>query len=180
MLEDLKMMITRFLLLLIFYTVLIGCTSIPENINPVTGFDENRYLGKWYEIARLDHAFERGLSHVTAEYHLRSDGGIEVTNRGFSNTENKWKEASGKAYFVGKRNTGHLKVSFFGPFYSSYIIFDLDKDDYRYAYVTGYNKSFLWFLSREPIVSPSVKERFVQKSRELGFETDALIFPVQH
>ncbi|MDR4650861.1 MAG: lipocalin family protein [Nitrosomonas sp.] len=173
-------MITRFLLLLIFYTVLIGCTSIPENINPVTGFDENRYLGKWYEIARLDHAFERGLSHVTAEYHLRSDGGIEVTNRGFSNTENKWKEASGKAYFVGKRNTGHLKVSFFGLFYSSYIIFDLDKDDYRYAYVTGYNKSFLWFLSREPIVSPSAKERFVQKSRELGFETDALIFPVQH
>src|SRR5690606_31659515 len=105
---------------------------------------------------------------------------IEVTNRGFSNTENKWREASGKAYFVGKRNTGHLKVSFFGPFYSSYIIFDLDKGDYRYAYVTGYNKSFLWFLSREPIVSPSVKERFVQKSRELGFETDALIFPVQH
>lgn len=180
MLEDLKMMITRLLLLLIFYTVLIGCTSIPENINPVTGFDENRYLGKWYEIARLDHAFERGLSHVTAEYHLRSDGGIEVTNRGFSNTENKWKEASGKAYFVGKRNTGHLKVSFFGPFYSSYIIFDLDKDDYRYAYVTGYNKSFLWFLSREPIVSPSAKERFVQKSKELGFETDSLIFPVQH
>lgn len=173
-------MTTRLLLLFIFYTVLTGCTSIPENISPVTDFDENRYLGKWYEIARLDHAFERGLSHVTAEYFLRSDGGIGVTNRGFSNTENKWKEASGKAYFVGKRNVGHLKVSFFGPFYSSYIIFDLDKDDYRHAYITGYNKSFLWFLSREPIVSHATKERFIQKSKELGFETDALIFPAQH
>lgn len=174
------MKITRLLSLFLFYTVLSSCTSIPENINPVRSFDENRYLGKWYEIARLDHSFERGLSHVTAEYHLRSDGGIEVTNRGFSITENRWKEASGRAYFVGKRDVGHLKVSFFGPFYSSYIIFDLDKDDYQYAYITGYNKSFLWFLSREPIVSHALKERFIQKSKELGFETDALIFPAQH
>ncbi|MDC8446011.1 MAG: lipocalin family protein [Nitrosomonas sp.] len=174
------MKITRLLSLFLFYTVLSGCTSIPKNINPVRSFDENRYLGKWYEIARLDHSFERGLSHVTAEYHLRSDGGIGVTNRGFSITENKWKEASGKAYFVGKRNVGHLKVSFFGPFYSSYIIFDLDRDDYRYAYITGYNKSFLWFLSREPIVSHALKEQFIQKSKELGFKTDTLIFPAQH
>jgi len=174
------MTITRLLFLLLFYFILIGCTSIPENISPVKDFDENRYLGKWYEIARLDHSFERGLSHVTAEYHLRSDGGIEVINRGFSSAENKWKEASGKAYFVGKRNNGHLKVSFFGPFYSSYIIFDLDKENYQHAYITGYNKSFLWFLSREPIVSHALKELFIQKSKELGFETDALIFPAQH
>jgi apolipoprotein D and lipocalin family protein len=175
-----EMTTTRLLLLLLFHFILIGCTSVPENISPVKDFDENRYLGKWYEIARLDHSFERGLSHVTAEYHLRSDGGIGVTNRGFSITENKWKEASGKAYFVGERNNGHLKVSFFGPFYSSYIIFDLDKESYQYAYITGYNKSFLWFLSRQPIVSPALKERFIQKTKELGFETENLIFPVQH
>ena len=135
----------KFLLSLLSFS-LIGCTGMPEGVVPVKDFDESRYLGKWYEIARLDHSFERGLSHVTAEYELRSDGGIKVINRGFSATKNKWKEAEGKAYFVGNRDKGHLKVSFFGPFYGSYIVFGLDQDNYQYAFISSYNTSYLWLF----------------------------------
>ncbi len=149
---------------------------MPEGVVPVKNFDESRYLGKWYEIARLDHSFERGLSHVTADYELCSDGGIKVTNRGFSAAKNKWKEAEGKAYFVGKRDEGHLKVSFFGPFYGSYIVFDLDQDNYQHAFISSYNTSYLWLLSRTPTVSADLIERFIEKSKELGFDTNELIF----
>lgn len=93
---------------------LAGCTGIPENVKPVVDFDLQRYLGKWYEIARLDHSFERGLSHVTATYTLREDGGVRVTNRGYSDKNHQWKEAEGKAYFVQGPDVGYLKVSFFG------------------------------------------------------------------
>lgn len=153
---------------------------MPEGVVPVKNFNVSRYLGKWYEIARLDHSFERGLSNVTAEYELRSDDGINVINRGFLAEENKWKVAEGKAYFVGSRDEGHLKVSFFGPFYGSYIIFDLDQENYQYAFVSSYNTSYLWLLSRTPTVSEDVKERFVEKSKELGFDTNALLFTEQN
>ena len=113
-----------------------GCTGVPRNIDPVQDFELERYLGKWYEIARLDHSFESGLSQVTADYQRRDDGGVSVLNRGYSNREG-WDSAQGKAYFVGDKSTGHLKVSFFGPFYGSYIIFELDKRDYQYAFVTS-------------------------------------------
>jgi apolipoprotein D and lipocalin family protein len=94
--------------------------GMPEPVQPVTGFELKRYLGKWYEIARLDHSFEKGLSQVTAEYRLREDGDVLVFNRGFSESENEWKEAEGKAYFVNSDSEGYFKVSFFGPFYGSY------------------------------------------------------------
>jgi len=156
-----------------------GCTGLPEDVYPVDGFDINKYLGKWYEIARLDHSFERGLDKVSAEYSLRDDGGVKVTNRGFSTEDSKWQDVEGKAYFAGSENQGHLKVSFFGPFYSSYVVFELDEAGYQYAFVAGYNKSYLWLLSRTPTVSDEVFDRFVEKSRELGFDTDNLIF-VKH
>ena len=165
----------KFLLSLLSFS-LIGCTGMPEGVVPVKHFDASRYLGKWYEIARLDHSFERGLSHVTAEYELRSDGGIKVINRGFSAVKNNWKEAEGKAYFVGSRDKGHLKVSFFGPFYGSYIVFGLDQENYQYAFISSYNTSYLWLLSRTPTVSEDVREAFIKKSKELGFDTNALIF----
>ena len=169
------------LLLGIFLAVWIsGCVSIPQNIAPVDGFELNKYLGKWYEIARLDHSFERGLDNVTAEYLLRDDGGVKVINRGFSAEENKWKEAEGKAYFVRDPQKGYLKVSFFGPFYGAYIVFELDKENYQYTFVTSYDKSYLWLLARTPTVSDALLDRFVQKAAELGFETDKLIFPKQN
>ena len=124
--------------------VLVGCTGVPRGVQPVKGFKLDRYLGKWYEIARLDHSFERGLTRVTAEYSLRSDGGVKVLNRGYSPAKKAWKEAEGKAYFVTTADQGYLKVSFFGPFYGSYVIFELDHKDYQYAVVSGPNKSYLW------------------------------------
>ena len=99
-----------------------GCVSIPDGIEPVKDFQSNRYLGQWYEIARLDHSFERGLEQVTATYSMREDGGIKVINRGLDTEFQQWQEAEGKAYFVGERNEGHLKVSFFGPFYGSFYL----------------------------------------------------------
>lgn len=153
----------------------VGCTGTPEGVEPVTGFDLDRYLGKWYEIARLDHSFERGLEKVTAEYTLREDGGVKVVNRGFSKPDGEWDEAEGKAYFVGESDVGHLKVSFFGPFYGSYVIFELDREDYGYAFVAGPDKSYLWFLSRTPTVSDELLERFRRRAAELGFEVTELI-----
>ena len=166
----------RILLFFLLSLSLAGCTGMPDGVFPVKEFNESKYLGKWYEIARLDHSFERGLSNVTAEYELQGDGGIKVTNRGFSVKENKWDEANGRAYFVRERNEGYLKVSFFGPFYGSYIVFDLDQEDYQYAFVTSYNTSYLWLLSRTPTVSEEVKDRFIQKSSKLGFDVKELIF----
>ena len=110
--------------------LLTGCVGIPENVKPVENFKLENYLGKWYEIARFDHSFERGLSRVTADYSLRDDGGLKVINRGYSVKEDKWKEAEGKAYFVRESDQGYLKVSFFGPFYGSYIVFELDHENY--------------------------------------------------
>jgi apolipoprotein D and lipocalin family protein len=161
---------------LLLVLLLMGCYRTPENAQPVQSFELERYLGKWYEIARLDHSFERGLEQVTADYSLRDDGGIRVLNRGFSKEDNEWKEAEGKAYFVGDKGTGHLKVSFFGPFYSSYIIFGLDRQNYDYAFVSGPSLSYLWLLSRKTTVSQEVMDRFLEKAESLGFDTENLIY----
>lgn len=168
--------------LLIFLSILFisGCLGKPDNVTPVDDFDLNQYLGKWYEIARLDHSFERGLSKVTAEYSMREDGGVKVINRGFSAKDNEWDEAEGKAYFVNEENQGYLKVSFFGPFYGSYIVFDLDKENYQYSFVAGPNTSYLWLLSRTPTTSDELKDQFIKKAKELGFNTDELIFVEQN
>ena len=156
-----------------------GCLGLPKGVHPVKEFDLYKYLGRWHEIARLDHSFERGLDGVTAEYSLRDDGGVRVINKGFSIEENKWKEAEGKAYFVRGQDEGYLKVSFFGPFYGSYIVFELDKENYQYAFVSSNNTFYLWLLARSPNVSKEILDRFVKKSKALGFDTDGLIFVEQ-
>lgn len=168
------------LLILCLTLFLGGCLGMPESVEPVSGFDLNRYLGKWYEVARLDHSFERGLSQVTAEYQIRSDGGVSVLNRGYSAADNEWKEAEGKAFFVKGPTEGYLKVSFFGPFYGSYVVFELDPDNYSHAFVSGPNTNYLWLLSRTPSVEPEVMEKFMRMSAERGFDTDRLIFVRQH
>ncbi len=167
------------ILLLILTLFLSGCLGMPESVQPVTSFEIQNYLGKWYEVARLDHSFEEGLSKVTAEYMPRDDGGISVLNRGFSAAENKWKEAKGKAYFVNNASEGYLKVSFFGPFYGSYVIFALDSKNYEYAFVSGPNTDYLWLLSRTPTVEQSIIDTFIQMAKERGFETDQLIWVEQ-
>jgi len=163
--------------LLFFIPILIlGCVNIPENVSPVTGFDIDQYLGTWYEIARLDHSFERGLEKVTAEYSLRDDGGVKVVNKGFDPKKNRWKETIGKAYFIDDSSVGRLKVSFWGPFYGAYNIIDLDKGNYSYSLVCGPNKFYLWILAREPHMEESLKSKLVKKAKDLGFETEELIY----
>ena len=166
-------------LLLLSILLLTGCTGIPENVVPVDNFSLERYLGKWYEIARLDHSFERGLSRVTANYSMRSDGGVSVINRGYSAKDNSWKEAEGKAYFVENSDLGYLKVSFFGPFYGSYIVFELDHEDYKYSLVSGPDKSYLWILARSPEIEEATKAVLINKAAASGFDTSKLVF-VEH
>ena len=157
-------------------SALVGCTGLPDDIRPVERFELDRYLGTWHEIARLDHGFERGLAQVTADYKMREDGGVRVLNRGYAVAEQRWQQAEGRAYFVASPQQGHLKVSFFGPFYGSYVIFELDPD-YQYAFVTSYNKKYLWLLARTPTVSDHVKQRFLAQSAALGYAIDELIWP---
>ncbi len=158
-------------------TFLSGCTSAPKGIAPIEGFELSRYLGTWHEIARLDHGFERGLSQVSAEYRLRDDGGVSVINRGYSAADKSWKVAEGKAYFVESSDIGHLKVSFFGPFYGGYNIIALDRRDYSYALVCGPNRRYLWILARTPKLNPTVLQELLHKARQFGFATDLLIYP---
>ena len=155
--------------------LLTGCVSVPEGIEPVKDFKAERYLGTWYEIVRLDHSFERGMQQVTAEYSMRDDGGIKIINRGFKEAQQQWAEAEGKAYFVEDENTGYLKVSFFGPFYGSYVIFDLG-ENYEYALVTSTHNSYLWLLSRTPTLDHDIQQRLLQRIAKLGFDTEQLIF----
>jgi apolipoprotein D and lipocalin family protein len=98
-------------------TIATGCTGIPKGLKPVSGFDGGRYMGKWYEIARLDHSFERNLSNVNAMYTVKEKGEITVINQGYNEKSGEWKQIEGKARFVGDETVGSLKVSFFGPFY---------------------------------------------------------------
>ncbi|MEM6301592.1 MAG: lipocalin family protein [Pseudomonadota bacterium] len=153
-----------------------GCLGMPEGVQPVTGFEAERYLGRWYEIARLDHSFERDLVSVSATYSRNDDGSVRVINQGYDLKDREWSDIEGVAKFVESDSTAYLKVSFFGPFYGSYVVFELEKDDYSYAFVSGYNEDYLWLLAREPSVDPSVKEMFVARATELGFATEELIW----
>lgn len=159
--------------------MLAGCVRVPDNVRPVENFSLPSYLGTWYEIARLDHPFERGLSGVSAEYTLRDDGSVRVVNRGYSAKEGKWKQAEGKARFVQGPDVGFLKVSFFGPFYGSYIVFALDHDSYQYALVSGPDHSYFWILARTTTLNPDLLQSLVATAAAKGFATDQLIF-VEH
>lgn len=158
--------------------LLIGCVGIPENIKPIEHFNAQKYLGTWYEIARLDHSFERGLINISANYSLRDDGGIKVLNRGYSPEKKEWNEAEGKAYFMQSPSDGYLKVSFFGPFYGSYIIFDLD-ENYRYSLISGPDKSYFWLLARDKKIDEAIKTKLISKAAALGFDTSKLIYTTQ-
>lgn len=156
-----------------------GCTGVPEGLTVVKGFQLERYLGKWYEIARLDHSFERGLSRISAEYTRRDDGGVRVINRGWNAAKQQWKEAEGKAYPLEGPDAGRFKVSFFGPFYGGYNIIALDKENYAWALVCGPNRGYFWLLARSPKLDPALQAELVQKAKDMGFATDKLIFVEQ-
>ena len=167
------------LLFMLSIAFLSGCSWSPEGVTPVTDFEIDRYLGTWYEIARFDHSFEKELDNVSAEYEKRDDGGIKVVNRGFDKNKMEWKQAIGKAYFIDNKQTGRLKVSFFGPFYSGYNILDLDKKHYQFALVCGPNRNYLWILSRTRSIDTKILNVLLDKARHLGFDVSKLIF-VKH
>lgn len=165
----------QILTLMVLTVLLTGCTSLPSGVKPVSNFKLNQYLGTWYEIARVDNSFERGLTKVTATYSLLDDGGVKVLNRGYNAKTDSWKQAEGRAYFVDSDKVGHLKVSFFGPFYSSYVVMDTDENHQQFAVVSGYNKDYLWLLSRTPQVSQQVMDEFIALAKNKGFNMDELI-----
>lgn len=165
---------------LTFISLLISACQIkvPDDITPVNHFDAARYLGKWYEIARLDNKFEKNMVNVSANYSLRDDNGIKVVNRGFDNEKQVWQESIGRAYFLGATDVAALKVSFFGPFYGGYNVVKLDKD-YQVALIAGSNKEYLWILARTPCISDELKTAYVEKAKEIGFDINKLNFNIQ-
>lgn len=163
------------LLLLFTSLFLIGCSNHHEPLPTVNKVDIDRYLGKWYEIARYEHSFEKGCSNVNATYTLRDDGKIKVENRCTKN--GKIDEAIGKAYATDETNS-KLKVSFFGPFYGNYWILMLD-DDYSYAVIGEPSREYLWILSRTSTLDQNVINKILKKLPTLGYSTDKLIWTEQ-
>jgi apolipoprotein D and lipocalin family protein len=155
-----------------------SCSNIPKEATAVTPFDKEKYLGKWYEIARLDFRFERDLNNTTANYSVNADGSIKVDNRGYNYKTKEWKQAVGKAKFVGEQNVAMLKVSFFGPFYSGYNVIALD-NAYKYALIAGKDLNYLWILSRETTIPEDIKQDYLKIAENLGYKTSALIW-VEH
>ena len=153
--------------------------TIPNNAVPVKPFHLSLYLGKWYEIARLDYYFENNLIKTTAEYSLHTDGSVQVLNRGYNYKTGQWKEAVGKAKFAGDTNEGRLKVSFFGPLYAGYNVIAIDPG-YQYALVAGRNLNYLWLLSRDKTIPAAVKKDYLQMARRLGYDTTKLIWVEQN
>ena len=170
--------VSRILVGLMIVLTVTACTNVPSGITPVRDFDKTRYLGTWYEIARLDHPFERGLEQISATYTLRNDGGVDVLNQGVEVATGTVSTANGKAYFVADESVGHLKVSFFGPFYASYVIAQLD-DNYQYALVTGPDTDYLWILSREKTLAPEIINKLLAFAEQKGFDTQSMIY-VKH
>lgn len=165
---------------LIAASVLIVCAAgavLAQRFTPVTGFSLDKYLGTWYEVARMPVSFEKGLSRVTATYSLREDGKVSVANRGVKKN-GKEAVAHGKAKFGAAKETGYLRVSFFGPFYADYIIVDLDSA-YQHALVAGSSDKYLWILSRTPHPDSLVVQRLVARAQTLGYDTAKLIMTPQ-
>lgn len=155
--------------------LLAGCTATPQGVSPVVNFEVDRYLGTWYEIARLDHRFERGLTQVSATYSKRPDGGIDVLNRGLDSQTGKWKEAQGRAYFIDEPDVARLKVTFFWPFYGGYNVIELDRENYTYALICGPSRNYLWILARTRQLDETIVQQLIATAKRLDFDTSQLI-----
>lgn len=157
---------------------LFSCATIPKGAEAVKNFEQEKYLGIWYEIARMDFKFERNLNNTTAEYSLNENGTIRVDNKGYNTVKKEWSQAIGKAKFVGSNDVAMLKVSFFGPFYAGYNVIAIDPE-YQYALVAGKDLSYLWILSRETSIPDEIKSNYLTIAKELGYNTSELLW-VEH
>src|SRR5690554_6264556 len=157
---------------------LFACSTIPKGVEAVQPFDKEQYLGKWYEMARIDFKYERNLNNTTAQYSANPNGTIKVVNRGYNTKTEEWEEAEGKAKFVGDEDVAMRKVSFFGPFYSGYNVIALDPE-YKYALVAGESYKYLWILAREPEIPEDIKNKYLAIAEEAGYDTSDLLW-VEH
>ncbi len=161
-----------------------GCATSPylktDNIPSVNNVDLKRYSGKWYEIARLPHSFEKGLYGVTAVYDITGPNQIRVTNSGYRQKDGKYKKAVGRAYAPDVSEPGHLKVSFFRPFYGDYRIILLDEENYNYVVVTSKTKNYLWILCRAPEMDEPLFSKLTDFAAANGFDTKKLIRVAPH
>lgn len=156
---------------------LAACSSVraPQGVQAVEHFNVDRYAGHWYELARIDHRFEKGLVNTSAHYSRSQDGSVKVVNRGYDPAKDKWREAEGRAVFIEDPATASLKVSFFGPFYGGYHVVALD-DDYRWSMVVGSSLDYLWILSRTKTLPDGVRERLLAKAQALGVDVSQLLW----
>jgi apolipoprotein D and lipocalin family protein len=152
---------------------LAGCVSPPGGVTPVRGFDSARYLGEWHAIMRLDHAFERGLTNVSAVYTAQGAGALRVVNRGFDRATCRWRSVEGRAAFLESPDVASLSVSFFWPISGGYHVIALDPA-YGWAMVAGPTRDYLWILARKPSLPSAVRERLVEQARALGFPVEKL------
>jgi apolipoprotein D and lipocalin family protein len=160
------------------FSLFASCASIPKEVTAVTCFEKEKYLGKWYEIARFDFRFERGLNNTTAEYSLNTNGTIKVVNRGYDYKKKNWREAIGKAKFVENDSIAMLRVSFFGPFYAGYNVIAIDPE-YKYALVSGSSFDYLWILSRDKTIPAEIKSSYLEKAEKLGYNVSNLLW-IEH
>ncbi|MCT2560996.1 lipocalin family protein [Chryseobacterium herbae] len=175
-LQKIAVPVTLGVLGLIIYN---SCSAgIPKGAVAISNFNAKKYLGRWYEIARFDYRFEKNMDNVTAEYSENPNGSIRVSNKGYNYVKKEWKEAIGEARFVKDNTEARFKVSFFKPIWSGYNVIDID-EDYQYALVAGNSLKYLWILSRTTSIPESIRLRFIEKAKKIGYDTDELIW-VKH
>lgn len=170
----------KFTIIILTVMMTVACSlfgrSSEFNNTPVTQLDLNRYLGTWYEIARFDHSFERGIEYAQADYSLKEDGTIKVFNSGMKN--GKFKSSTGKAFLPDTNTPALLRVSFFGPFYSDYRVL-MVSPDYKYALVGSGKAKYLWILSRTPVLPEDVKQAILDEAVRRGYDISKLIWVAQ-
>ncbi|QTD46070.1 lipocalin family protein [Ottowia testudinis] len=149
--------------------------GVPDGVTPVQPFQLSRYLGRWYEIARIDHVYERGLTDTSADYRLLPGGGVQVTNRGFHPRARRWREVRASARPVQDGDVAHLQVSFIWPVRASYIVFALD-GDYQHALVSGPTHDYLWLLARTPQIRATARANMLDAARAAGFDVGRLMW----
>lgn len=168
----------KILLITIPILLLFACSTPKEmrtdGIPPAKNFELNRYLGKWYEIARLPNRFEEGLTDITASYSLKENGDILVVNRGYDSSDAEWSESEANAWVPDPEKPAMLKVQFFWPFSAKYKVLHL-AEDYSYAMVTSSSKDYLWFLARQPEIDLKTYDLLLKMACGWGFDTDKLI-----
>lgn len=148
---------------------------VKSKLPVIQDFELDRYLGVWYEIARMDFYWEKNLKDVKAEYSTNEDGSIRVVNSGIHMRTQKFKQSVGKAKLAGEPNAGNLRVSFFGPFYSGYHIMHID-GNYEYALVFGDNLDYMWILSRTKTIPTEVRDKYLGYAELSGYAVKDLVW----